>query len=140
MKNYDDIINLPHHTSKKYPRMSSAGRAAQFGAFRALAGHEEAVAETARYTENKPDLGESDIEVLNEKLKILNNRIGENINVIITYFVPDKRKKGGAYKKTEGVIRKIDLYKHTIVMMDKAEVSIDMITEIESDIFSGILE
>ena len=29
--NYDDIINLPHHVSKKHPQMPMIARAAQFG-------------------------------------------------------------------------------------------------------------
>ena len=44
---YDDIIHLPHPTSHKHPRMSLHDRAAQFGAFAALTGHEEAIEETA---------------------------------------------------------------------------------------------
>ena len=44
MKAYDDIINLPHHVSKKHPQMSMLQRAAQFAPFAALAGHEEAIA------------------------------------------------------------------------------------------------
>lgn len=35
-ENYDDIINLPHHTSKDKPRMPLSKRAAQFSAFAAL--------------------------------------------------------------------------------------------------------
>ncbi len=140
MSNYDDIIHLPHPTSKKHRRMSLDGRAAQFGAFRALTGHEEAVEEVERYTENKPELSENDIEILNEKLKVINNRIKEGVSVKITYFVPDKKKQGGAYKVAEGEIQKIDLYKHVIVMVDKTEIYIDMITEIESDIFNNIVQ
>lgn len=33
---YDDIINLPHPTSRNHPRMSLHDRAAQFAPFAAL--------------------------------------------------------------------------------------------------------
>ena len=41
--NYDDIINLPHHVSKKHPQMSLLDRAAQFAPFAALTGYDEEV-------------------------------------------------------------------------------------------------
>lgn len=44
---YGDIINLPHHTSRRHPRMSPAARAAQFSSFAAVRGHEEEIGETA---------------------------------------------------------------------------------------------
>ena len=50
---YDDIIHLPHHVSKRHPQMSLYNRAAQFAPFAALAGYEEAIAETARQTSSK---------------------------------------------------------------------------------------
>ena len=50
---YDDIINLPNPTSKKHPRMSLYDRAAQFSPFAALTGHEAAIKETARQTDEK---------------------------------------------------------------------------------------
>ena len=33
---YEDIVNLPHHVSKKHPQMPMAKRAAQFAPFAAL--------------------------------------------------------------------------------------------------------
>lgn len=45
---YDDIINLSHHVSKKHPRMSEEARAAQFAPFSALTGYKEAIEETER--------------------------------------------------------------------------------------------
>ncbi|MBQ8633046.1 MAG: hypothetical protein IJ420_05525 [Lachnospiraceae bacterium] len=42
---YDDIIGLPHPTSKKHPRMAAIDRAAQFSPFAALTGYEKALEE-----------------------------------------------------------------------------------------------
>ena len=44
---YADIINLPHHVSKKHPPMSRANRAAQFSPFAALTGFGDVIDETA---------------------------------------------------------------------------------------------
>ena len=45
---YEDIINLPHHVSKKHPQMSLYARAAQFAPFAALTGYEDLIEENAR--------------------------------------------------------------------------------------------
>lgn len=55
---YEDIINLPHHVSKKHPQMPLLDRAAQFAPFAALAGHEEAIRKTARQRELEPESSE----------------------------------------------------------------------------------
>lgn len=44
---YRDIIDLPHHTSSKHPRMAAQMRAAQFAPFAALTGYDEVIEETA---------------------------------------------------------------------------------------------
>ena len=46
--NYEDIINLPHHVSKRHRQMPLAERAAQFAPFAALEGHAAAVSSTAQ--------------------------------------------------------------------------------------------
>ena len=56
MGNYDDIINLPHHVSKKHPQLSMEQRAAQFAPFAALTGYDEKVKETTRLTEARIDI------------------------------------------------------------------------------------
>lgn len=43
---YADIIDLPHHVSKRHPQMSMWNRAAQFAPFAAISGHDEAIENT----------------------------------------------------------------------------------------------
>lgn len=58
MGKYDDIISLPHHESTRRPKMPALDRAAQFLPFAALTGHDAAVRETARLTDNRAELDE----------------------------------------------------------------------------------
>ena len=51
MGNYDDIINLPHHVSKRHPQMSMWNRAAQFAPFAALTGYEESIKDAEKEIE-----------------------------------------------------------------------------------------
>ena len=51
--NYEDIINLPHHVSKKHSQMSIEARAAQFAPFAALVGYDEAVKNTIKKVEKE---------------------------------------------------------------------------------------
>lgn len=137
---YDDIINLPHPTSVNHPRMSLYDRAAQFSPFAALTGHDAAIKETARLTEQKIELSEDMISRLNEKLQIVADHL--ETEVTITYFVPDERKSGGAYVSHTGMVRRIDDYEHTLIMTDKTVIPIEQICEIESELFGemGIYE
>ena len=49
---YDDIIDLPHPTSKRHPRMSMEARAAQFAPFAALTGFGDVIERTADRVNN----------------------------------------------------------------------------------------
>ena len=65
MTPYDDIIHLPHPTSKRHPRMPLADRAAQFGAFAALRGFDEEIDRTRLdYSAEFTNFAESEDETL----------------------------------------------------------------------------
>lgn len=60
---YNDIIDLPHHQSKKHPHMDMRSRAAQFAPFAALTGHEEAIDDTAKTHEQSVELLEKGVKI-----------------------------------------------------------------------------
>lgn len=136
MKDYCDIINLPHHVSKNRPQMSMHDRAAQFAPFAALTGYDDAVKETARQTKQKIELLDEQVAILNEKILLLNEKIKDNPEITITYFIPDKKKEGGAYITIKGIVKKIDEYNKLITMQDDRKIKMDDIFDIQGDIFS----
>lgn len=127
---YDDIIDLPHHISTRRAHLSMAQRSAQFASFAALKGFEDEIAETARVTDKKLILDENEIEILNEALQYISYNINENLEVSITYFVPDKLKSGGAYVTKVGKINKIDSITR-ILTLDTHQIPINDIFKIE---------
>lgn len=131
MSGYDDIINLPHHTSPDRPRMSALDRAAQFSPFSALTGYDDAVKETARFTDSRVELDEYEKLALNVKLQIIKEHLDATLSVKITYFRPDARKDGGEYVTVCGEVKKIDEYRRELIMQDKQHIPIDDVTEIE---------
>lgn len=116
MGKYDDIINLPHHVSKKHPQMSLEARSAQFASFAALKGYEDEVIETARITDERVELNDEAKRILDEKLQQIRERINEKTETTFTYFVKDERKDGGAYITETGIVKKIDDYNNLIVL------------------------
>jgi hypothetical protein len=51
---YADIIDFPHPTSKRHPRMSMLERAAQFAPFAALTGYGDVIDAAARKVNADP--------------------------------------------------------------------------------------
>lgn len=131
MKDYSDIINLPHHVSRKHPHMSMIDRAAQFSPFMALVGYGDEVKEAQRLVEDRIELDENEKEILNEKLVIIAENISEKPCASITYFEPDLKKEGGSYVTVRNRVKKISDYDKTITMTDGLVISIEEIREIE---------
>ena len=134
MGKFDDIINHEYIKSTTRRHMTMVERAAQFGAFKAVVGHEDALHETARLTDKKMELDEYTKVELNEKLQRL-AVADEPEEVSITYFVPDERKQGGAYLTITGVVAKIREYERDVIMEDRTQIPIDDIMAIDGDQF-----
>ena len=113
--------------------MTVYNRAAQFSPFAALTGHEEALKETARITDNKIELDENVKRELDYKLQQILNKNDSIQNVQITYFKKDENKEGGAYLNICSKIKKIDEYKKTVEFTDGKEIFIDDIISIEEE-------
>ena len=131
---YDDIINLPHPTSAKHPRMPMADRAAQFSPFQALSGFGSAIRETARVTGERVELTEDEKAILDEKLRLLLETGGEGV---FTYFLPDERKDGGTYVTAVGPVKRIDQLVRQVILTDRTAIPIDDILEIEIQALPG---
>lgn len=136
---YDDIINLPHHKSDTHPQMSIYNRAAQFAPFAALTGYDDAICEKARLTDDKIDMDEYEKQNIDRILQIISDNIENMPEVTITYFVSDRKKKGGAYIDYIGKVRRIDDVYHNIMMADGTIINIDDILDIKGELLDTVI-
>lgn len=125
---YEDIINLPHHVSATRRPMPMEARSAQFAPFAALSGHDEAIDETARLTDGFVELSQDEREKLDRRLAQALMRGGAY--VAVTYFVPDARKAGGAYVRSEGWIKRIDRAEEYLLLADGRKIPLSAIAAI----------
>ena len=82
-------------------------RAAQFSPFAALSGYEAAITEAGRLTESFRELDENEKAALDEMLQYLQKNKAAHPEIVISHFVPDEVKEGGAYVETEGRFLKL---------------------------------
>lgn len=128
---YDDIIDLPCPTSERHPRMSMANRAAQFSPFAALSGYDDAVRETARYTDSRVELTEEEKVILDAKLQTLAERIGSQPVAAFTWVRPDEKKEGGTCLTVRGKVKKLDSHTGEVVLTDGQRISFEDILDIQ---------
>ena len=129
---YADIIDLPHHVSVTRRHMSIKDRAAQFSAFAALTGYSDEIKETARLTDDKREMDETELEELSLKLAMILARADEKPYITVTYFSSDQKKSGGVYKTVTGNLKKVDEIERTLTLTDGDIIRLDDIIYIES--------
>ena len=74
--------------------------------------------------------GEEEKAIINYKLQKIKNNIDNKPKATITYFIPDLKKSGGEYVTVIENIKKIDEYKHCLIMCNQIEIPINEIIEI----------
>lgn len=119
---YEDIMHLSRPVSTRHLPMSMHDRAAQFSPFAALTGYDAAIEETARLTDRQTELAESSKEALDKKIRAIQDEIDTMPEVTVTFFEPDLRKTGGAYRTVTGRVKKIDEYNKALVFQDETAV------------------
>ena len=137
---YKDILNMKYpnpEIERDFP--DKILREAQFAPFAALTGYNDAIDEAARQTDRKIGLDEYEIERLNNKLKYL-SEASETDEVVITYYVPDKKKDGGAYVSKSGIVIKVREYERAIVTDDGTTIPIEDIYSISGKMFDDFEE
>lgn len=139
MNNYDDIINLNRPASKR-PSSSMESRASQFAPFAALVGYDSEIKETARLTDKKAVLDESQKEIISNKLSYLNEHLNNQNEVTVTCFIKDSKKSGGRYLQKIGIIKRIDLVNQNIKFTDNTIINMKDITNIKGDVFNEMFE
>ena len=114
---YADIIDLPYHQSITRKHMSLYDRAAQFASYKALSGYEDMVAEESRTVDGEIELSENEMDLINAMIGEISDRItnGDHPIVTVTYFKPDRYKKGGSYETLTGVIKKVDVIEKKLI-------------------------
>lgn len=115
---YADIINLPRHQSPTRKHMSLYDRSAQFAPFAALTGYDEMIDEEARLVDNRIELDETTLELLNQKLILISDVIadGQRPTLSFTYFEPDPLKAGGKYVTIRENVKRIDTVQGKVVL------------------------
>lgn len=134
---YDDMIGLGHHISRTHPPMARIKRAAQFASFDALTGFGAAIHEAGRETEEKKELSEDEIYMINARLAVIEQHIKEQPSIAVTYFLPDDKKAGGRYVTVSGNVRKLDGIERAIIMTDRTKIPIEDVRYIEGELFRG---
>ncbi len=92
LKDYEDIIHMPHYVSRTRSHMPVKDRAAQFSPFAAVVGHDTAVSEAARFTDARKELDEMEKAIIDEKLREIEAALPESNEVEIVYYMPDEKK------------------------------------------------
>ena len=113
---YRDMIDLPYPGESKHTRMPVRDRAAQFAPFAALTGFGAVLKETERITEKRIELDEYEKEKLNENLRLLLEKQESRPEITVTFFVPDEKKDGGAYRTISGHIKRVDEESHCLIL------------------------
>lgn len=132
---YEDIIHLRRPVSRRHRPMPMIDRAAQFSPFAALVGYDAQIEETARCTEQRIELDESEKYILDQKQSLLMQYIADAPDITVTFFCPDDKKDGGRYVTVMGRLKKIHPCKGFMLLCDGTLIPLQDVISLESPLF-----
>ena len=100
----------------------------QFSPFAALTGHDAAIAEAARLTDERPILDESVKQEISNLLQLA--ATDSNLVLNLVYFVPDTRKAGGSYMEISGRIKKLLPHEKLLILDTGTRIPVEDIVEV----------
>ena len=136
---YDDIINLPRPTSSGHPRMPICDRAFIFSPFAALAGHGAAIVGPSGGRNSAWNWTRTPRRRLDRRQAVLLEHLNEQPEITVTWFRPDERKEGGAYRTATGRLKKFKELERILVLADGTEIPLEDVAALESDIFQMLI-
>lgn len=128
-KEYEAILHAEPPVSLKHRPMSLLNRAAQFAPFAALTGYGESIEEAARYTDERREMTEEELDELNRLFRSLQEREKERPMIRVTRFVEDERKSGGSYRTFTGKLRRVDVAERILYFESGERICMEDVTE-----------
>ena len=115
-----DLLSCARPRTECRAPMPMKNRAAQFAPFAALTGYDDAVRETERLTDRRPEISEDRAEILDRRLRWLRDLPDRKPEVTVTWFVPDIRKDGGACRTKTCRVKRLDT-QHSVLQLEDSE-------------------
>ncbi|MBP5288299.1 MAG: hypothetical protein J6Z79_00315 [Clostridia bacterium] len=137
-RDYSDILYLPRPVSKRHKPMDRINRAAQFSPFAALTGYEGVIREEARLTAPRPEMGEEERSLLNQKLSVLLECQAAHPTVTAVYYRRDEKKEGGEVVFFTGALRDLNEAEGKMTFTTGEELSFPDLVDLQSDLFVSL--
>ena len=115
-----DLLSCARPRTERRAPMPLKNRAAQFAPFAALTGYDDAVRETERQTDRRPEIGEDRAEILDRRLRWLRDHPDTMSEITVKWFVPDIRKDGGVCRTRTCRAKQLDA-QHGVLLLEDGE-------------------
>ena len=128
---YEDLLYLPHPTSRRHPRMSMQERAAQFSPFAALRGYGAAIRRAGQPVTERIEPDEETRQLLERRQRRLLGCQKEHPFIEVLCFGQD------GCQTICGNFQRIDEYQRLLMLTDRTAIPLDEILSIEGAVFDG---
>lgn len=120
---YQDIIDLPRHTSSAHLKMPRLDRAGQFAPFAALTGYKELLDQTAKRYVNKEYPSDDELQAI---FAFFHQLPEPPVRLKLTFF----NGESGYYDQYQGTVQQVSWPQQVVIFTDHTRVAIRNIKEV----------